>query len=285
MPSILRDLQYVLWTAPVVVLVCLAATMLRRKMAAALPGFFAFAVFQIVEQTAGLIFYWRSPVEYYYAYWVMVALDIALGFVVLHEVFGEIFRPFSGLRQFSGILFRWAAMVLALGAILLATSTASVLENRIFAVLLNLSRSLEVMQCGLVLLILLCCGYIGVTLRHRVFGVALGFGVIAAVDLIVITLLAQVGGRVAILVTFSKMAAYNVAVLLWFGYIRHGVADPEPAKQMAYAEPWDYALAAVFHPGIDAPALPLIEDVVERVWTKTNGKSNGKSGPPHHTDQ
>jgi hypothetical protein len=284
-PTTLRYVQYVLWIAPVTVFVCLVATVLRRKMVAALPVFFAFTVLQVVEQVLLLFFYHLSSLQYYYAYWTFAALDMAMGFAVLHEVFAEIFRPFSELRQFGAILFRWAALVLALGAALMATNSTPVYENRIFAVILNLSRSLEVMQCGLVLLILLCCGYIGVTLRHRIFGIALGFGVIAAVDLIAVTLLAQMGRPVGTFVVFTKMAAYNVAVLIWFGYIHGGRVQPEPAKRIAYAEPWDYALAAVLHPGIDAPALPLIEDVVERVWAQANGNSHGDEVRSQNTSQ
>jgi hypothetical protein len=281
----LRFVYYALWIAPVAVFVCLAAMMVRRRLQKEFPLFFAFVVFQIADFAVGFLTYHRSQQLYFYAYWTLAAVGIGLGFGVLHEIFVAVFRPFSDLREFGGVVFRWAAMVLAAAALLMAATSGSFPGWHVVAVILNVMRSVELMQCGLVLLMLLCSSYLGITLRHRIFGIALGFGMIAAVDLIVVAVLSNFGLQASTFVQISKMAAYNLSALLWMGYVYAGEAERRPSKQFMHAERWNFALATAMNPGADATSLPLIEDTVERVWKQTNGYSKNPKGPADGADQ
>ncbi|MBZ5510185.1 MAG: hypothetical protein LAN70_03345 [Acidobacteriia bacterium] len=278
---------YTLWITPAAGFVWLSAMMLRRKLQKELPLFFAFVVFQVVTFAVDFYAYNRSPSLYYfYAYWTTAGLGIAISFGVLYEVFTGVFRPFVGLREFGTIVFRWAALILALAAILLAASSRPVPgSTQLFTVIMNSMRSVELMQCGLVLLMLLCSSYLGITLRHRIFGIALGFGIIAAVDLIVVAVLSNFGLQAKTFVQVSKMLAYNLSALLWMGYVYAGEVERRPEKQLIYAERWNFALAAAMHPGNDAASLPRIEDTVERVWKQANGHSKKPKGPAHGADQ
>lgn len=279
-PMSLRYVYYALWIAPVAVFVCLAAMMLRRKLHKELPLFFAFVAIQVADFAIGFTAHQISQRDYFYAYWTMAALGTAISFGVLYEVFTGVFRPYAGLREFGGVLFRWAALVLALAAILLAADSRPMPgSTRVFATILNLMRSLELMQCGLVLLMLLCSSYLGITLRHRIFGIALGFGIIAAVDLIVVAVLSNFGLQAKTFVQISKMVAYNLSALLWMGYVYAGEVERRPEKQLIYAERWNFALAAAMNPGNDAASLPQIEDTVERVWKQANGRSKNPKDP------
>ena len=267
----LRLIYYALWIAPVPVFAYLASMMVGRKLHKELPLFFTFVAFQIADFAVGFVTYHRSQQLYFYAYWTLAAIGIGLGFAVLYEVFTAVFRPFADLREFGGVLFRWAALVLAAAALLMAATSGTFPGWHVFAVILNGVRSVEVMQCGLVLLMLLCSAYLGITIRHRIFGIALGFGVTAAVDLIVVAVFANFGMQSKIFFQLSKMVAYNVSALLWVGYVYAGELERQPTKQFSRAEGWNYALATAIHPGGDSPALPRIEDTVERVWKLANG--------------
>jgi hypothetical protein len=281
----LRILYYVLWIAPVPLFVCLAAMMVRRKLQKELPLFFAFVAFQIVDFAVGFLTYHRSQQQYFYAYWTLAAIEIGLGFGVLHEVFTAVFRPFADLRELGGVLFRWAALVLTAAALLMAASSGSLPGWRVVAVILNGVRSVEVMQCGLVLLMLLCSAYLGITLRHRIFGIALGFGVTAAVDLMVVAVFANFGPQSQTFFQLSKMAAYNLSALLWLGFVYAGEVQCRPTKLFSRAENWDYALATALRPGGNSPALPLIEDTVDRVWKQANGHSMNPKRASRSVDQ
>jgi hypothetical protein len=285
-PMSLRFFYYALWIAPAAVFLCLAAVMLRRKLHKELPLFFAFVAIQVADFAIMFTAHQMSQRDYFYAYWTLAALGIAISFGVLYEVFTGVFRPYAGLREFGSVLFRWAAMVLALAAILLAANSRPVPgSTRVFATIMNLMRSLELMQCGLVLLMLLCSSYLGITLRHRIFGIALGFGIIAAVDLIVVAVLSNFGLQAKTFVQISKMVAYNLSALLWMGYVYAGEVERRPEKQLIYAERWNFALAAAMHPGNDVASLPQIEDTVERVWKQANGRSKNPQSPSDGADQ
>lgn len=284
-PMSLRFVYYALWIAPVPIFVCLAAMMVRRKLQKEFPLFFAFVAFQIADIAVGFFTYHRSQQLYFYAYWTLAAVGIGLGFGVLHEIFIAVFRPFADLREFGGVLFRWAAMVLAAAALLLAANSGSFPGWHVVSVILNVMRSIEIMQCGLVLLLLLCSAYLGITLRHRIFGIALGFGVTAAMDLIAVAVFANFGSQSQTFFQLSRMAAYNLSALLWMGYVYAGESERRPSKQVSRAERWDYALAAALHPGSNSPSLPQIEDTVERVWKQANGHSKNPKGPAQGADQ
>jgi hypothetical protein len=277
----LRLIYYVLWIAPVPVFAYLASMMMRRKLHKELPLFFTFVAFQIADFAIGFFTYHRSQQLYFYAYWTLAAIGIGLGFGVLYEVFTAVFRPFADLRDFGSVLFRWAALVLSAAALLMAATSGTFPGTHVFAVILNGVRSVEVMQCGLVLLMLLCSSYLGITVHHRIFGIALGFGVTAAVDLIVVGVFANFGLQSWIFLQLTKMITYNLSALLWLGYVHSGELERQPTKQFSRAESWNYALAMAIHPGSDSPALPRIEDTVERVWKLANGHLRKPELPTH----
>jgi len=283
--SLLRFVYYALWIAPAGAFVCLAAMMLRRKLQKEVPVFFAFVVFQVADFAIGFFTYHRSQLLYFYAYWTLAAVGIVFGFGVLHEIFVGVFRPFADLRELGGVLFRWAAMVLGAAALLIAANSGPFPGWHVVAVILNVVRSVEIMQCGLVLLMLLCSAYLGITLRHRIFGIALGFGVTAAMDLIAVAVFANFGSHSQTFFQLSRMAACNLSALLWVGYVFAGEVERRPSKQFMHAERWNFALATAMRSGNDGVSLPLIEDTVERVWRQANGHSKNPNGPAHNSDQ
>ncbi len=276
----LRVLYYALWIAPVPVFAWMALVMFRRKMHREYPIFTLFAALQVAIFATDFYCYHRSLFAYFYSYYATSAVSLLLSFGVLYEIFGEVFRPFDDLRELGRVLFRWAAVVLTLAAILLVANGPRMAGSTpLFATIMNLMRSVEVMQCGLVLLMLLCSRYLGITIRHQIFGVALGFGIIAAVDLLVVVILADYGQQAARFVQVTKMLAFNSSAVLWLGYVYAGKVERKPTKRFAHAEQWNYALANAIHPGSNSPALPFIEHAVERVWKQANGH-NGDDVPP-----
>ncbi len=277
----LRYVYYGLWVAPALVFAFLTVVMLRRGLRKKYPFFFTYAVYQVLGFGIQFYTYHRSQLQYFYAYWTLAALSIALGLAVIYEVFTDVFRPFSELRDLGAVLFRWAALVLVLAAVLIMATSETAHLYRVFATVVTLERSIRVMQCGLVLLMLLCSSYLGLSARSRIFGISVGFGLIAATDLISLTVLAEFGKAVLNYVNLTKMAVYLGASLLWTAYM--ALPEPGRAGEMRFATPerWELGLVAATHGPDASPALPQIVDTVERVWRKTNGKST----TPSHADQ
>lgn len=187
----LRAIYYFLWIAPAVTFSLLTYVMARRKLRASYPYFFSYAIFQVISFGVQFSTYHSSNrYAYFFAYWTLAALSVGLGFMVIYEVFREVFRPFDGLRDLGKVLFRWAAAVLVVAAaiMVLINGGASRGTDIAFSSVMALERSVRIMQCGLVLLMILCAPYVGLKWRHRVFGIGAGFGVLAAIDLIAVAL-------------------------------------------------------------------------------------------------
>ncbi len=262
---------YTLWLLGPLLQTLLVLLMVRRKLRQEFPLFFSYTVFQVLSFVLKFTSYHRSQLEYFYVYWVTSALSLVFGFAVIYEIFQQVFRPYEALRQLGKVLFRWAVVVLALIAVVMAMSSPHAgSASLIMQAILTMERSMRVTQCGMVLFLFLFAGFLGVSARHHIFGIALGFGVFGAVDLLAITML-TLGAPNAASVSLMRSVAYNATVLLWAWYM----ARPEPARRPAryeVAERWNFALAGAQHGEEKLAYISSLESTVDRVLTRTNGK-------------
>ena len=265
---------YALWILPALAQVWVITIMLRRGLHKRLRVFFAYTAFQVGAFAIEFPLYHVWQLGYYYLYWVAAAISVTLGFAVMCEIFHEVFQPFVGLKDFSKVLFRWAALIPVLAAILMAAARPAIHPSPYLAVILTLERSVRVMQCGLVLLMMMCSGYLGITRRHHVFGISLGFGMIAAMDLLSITVLSIFGTHANKFFVLAKLITYFAAVSVWSAYLLRPEPARTPVHSLARADQWDFALAGVSHPDTHAPAVQLIESAVDRVLQKANGEKH-----------
>lgn len=281
----MRYVIYLLWVMPPIALTFLAAMMFRRKLSARYPFFYSYIVFQILDFAAQFAVYHLWPSQYYYEYLTGSVLSICLSFAVIYELFIQVFEPFDGLRDLGGVLFRWAAVILVLAAVLMAITSSGLPQVSLkAAILLGFERSVRVMQCGIVLLMVLCAPCVGLTRKHRIFGIATGFGIMAAVNLISAALVARIGvsQSTSTSISIAHMLAFCGAVGIWTMYLLR----PEPARgpvlQIAPSERWNFALSVTMHPEATAPSLPLIMGAVDRTFERLQTPS---SAGPTHADQ
>src|SRR5271165_4497653 len=185
-PMHLRLIDYVLWfSAPTIQLGVLVA-MYRRGVQRDYPYFFNYTILQVLGEPILFVMQRHSYTLYYYSYWVSIALSALVSFAVLYEIFQNAFRPYEALRDLSVILFRWSALVIFLVAGMWAVTSSHPAQNgSITNAILLAARSVRLMQCGLVFFLLLFSEYLGISRRNLLFGVALGFGLFAAVNMLV----------------------------------------------------------------------------------------------------
>jgi hypothetical protein len=266
---------YAFWIAPIPILILLVATMTRRNLRRDFPVFFSYAIFQIASGALLLSLQW-SYKAYFCTYWLTSAAGVVLGFAVMREIFANLFRPYDALRDLGSVLFRWAAVVLVMVALVTAASGASNKMSGLIMAIFALERSVRVMQCGLVLFMLLFSAHLGISSKHHVFGISLGFGVFAAVELMIVTLYA-LGTHESVGLNLLKAMTYTIATVIWAYYM----LSPEPERitdnVRAQSERWNLALASVRDPEYNF--LPMVESVVERVL------SNRHIDLDHHSDR
>jgi hypothetical protein len=263
---------YALWFAHPALQAALAGIMLWRKLHRTFPMFFSYVIFQIVV-FAGL-FPLRDPRFYpsfYYLYWGTTAVSVILGFRVIHEVFLDVFRPYHTLRDLGSVLFKWAGLVMLLVAGVVAASTASATEDRIPAAIMTLQRSVRVVQCGLILFLLVFSRYLGTNWRQKSFGIALGFGGFASIELSLVALNASTSNVFnQTLSSFINMAAFDATILVWMGYMLVTSPAREPATHMLRPQRWEDGLTAIQHPQSPDSLIPMFESMVDRALSRTN---------------
>ena len=229
----LSSTDYLLWITGAVLLVLTFAAVLRRKLVNNYPVFFAYAAFQVLS--TGLRFGINQLVQhhrmvyadYFYAYWTTQAISIVLGFAVIYEIYCGIFQQYDALQRMGGILFALAGIALLSLAVWTATSVPAAGHPGIVNALLLLERSVRGMQGGLVLFLFLAALYLGLPWQDYRFGIALGFGVFASIELVAIAIRSQVGASVAAACSQINSAAYSSGVMIWLCYL----LAPQPAPQ------------------------------------------------------
>ena len=182
----IRILYYALWLAHPVLQTAIAIAMLRRGQHREFKYFFAYVVTQIV--TFAVVFpTWRYfSSAYFYVSWISYAISVALGFKVIHEAFLDVFRPFHTLRDLGTVLFKWAGLVMLLVAGVVSVSTNSSDTAPWVQAIITAQRCVRIIQVGMVLFLLFFARYLGVSRRQHSFGIALGFGTFAFVELTLI---------------------------------------------------------------------------------------------------
>lgn len=265
-------LAYVSWLAGPAGQITLLVLMFRSGWHRTFPRFFSYVLFQLAKTGCLFVIYRFFPGElgenYFDAYWTGNAVSVLFAVAVMDEILHQLFVEYGGIQTMASTIFRWACGLLVLVSIVGAISGYEGSADRVTAAILSFERSLRLMQCGLFLLIMLLCR----TLRHcwkqPVFGVALGFGVFASIELILITLATFYGNSGQEMLSLTKSLAYNGVTLIWIAYLRR---EPEkvPVLEMApRGNTFNLALATPEPVAGDASFLSMVEQAVDRVLSR-----------------
>ena len=236
--------QTVIWLAAQALQLAILVAMYRRRIQNSYPAFFYYIILQVLSDPFLTLAQSRWPFTYYYVYWVTECLSVGLSLFVLQEVFRDAFRPFEALRDLSAILFRWAALVLLLVAGMSAVTTSSTSHmDALTGTIMMVDRNVQVMLCGLVFFLLMFTEYLGISRRHVMFGVGVGFGFFSSVHMLVTTAMTHPTVLHRATLSAINSGAYVIACLIWLAYVAHPktvVAD-EPLLE-ARPKEWNEAL-------------------------------------------
>src|SRR6266516_4782727 len=184
----MKLVYYAIWIMHPVLQVGIATLMLRRGLFRAFKFFFAYILTQLL--TFAVVFpayVWHSYSALFYLYWSCNAVSVTFGFLVIHEIFVDVFRRFHTLRDLGTVLFKWAGLVMLLVAGVVSVSTNSSQIAPWMQAIITSQRCVRIIQVGMVLFLLFFAHYVGVSRRQHSFGIALGFGSFAVIELILIS--------------------------------------------------------------------------------------------------
>lgn len=261
--------MYVSWLVGPALQLTLLGFMLRRRLHLVFPRFFSYILFQIIKSGILFVIYRCFDANYFDAYWTGNAVSVLLAATVMDEILHHLFQQYGGIQNLGSIIFRWACGLLILLSIVNAFSTQQTTAERVVSAVLSFDRSVRVMQCGLFLLLMLLSRFLRNCWRHHVFGIALGFGVFASVELILVSLVMHYGDVSSATVSLAKSAAYNAVTILWIFYLRRQ-SEPMPALEMApQLNALNMALIAS-NPAREHSFLSMVEEAVDRVLSRNS---------------
>jgi hypothetical protein len=217
-------LWHYLWVAPNVLLFVLAFLIWRNGLRKAFPAFFAFALFSSLGQfalytadvapTVSAENFWRVD-------WGTLLIEGLLKFVLIGEVFAQIFGSYPSLARLGTLLIRAVGIILVLTSALAAAYAPQDSHFGIISGAHLLDQTIYLIESGLLVFIFLFAAYFRLKPTHLVFGIALGLAISACVHLATWGIAAN-GGLPAsrrVVLAFLNMATYHVCVLIWFYYL------------------------------------------------------------------
>jgi hypothetical protein len=264
----IRILYYALWIAHPVIQSGILGLMIWRGIHRKFPFFFGYIITQLVSFAVVFSAYWHSYDAGFYLYWGCQAVSVAFGFGVIHEVFVDVFRSFHTLRDLGTVLFKWAGLVMLLVAGVVSVSTNSSQVAPWMQAIITAQRCTRIIQVGMVLFLLFFAQYMGVSRRQHSFGIALGFGSFAVVELILIA--SWVGNHLGNpWMSMVNMTAYNASLLVWFGYCTMKSPARETSQSLLRPQRWEQSLSDAHHPLPADSLIPMFEGMVDRALSRT----------------
>src|SRR5919197_3759776 len=218
-PAMMNWLMYLSWATGPVLETVLLGCMVHRKLHRVFPRFFSYVVFQILKSALLFLTYRFNEEAYFDAYWTGSAISVMLAVTVMDEILRHVFKEYGGAQNLGAVIFRWACGLLLLLAIVTAITGQQGSADRVVAVVLTFDRSVRVMQCGLFCLLMRLCRVLKNCWRQQVFGIALGFGIFASIEMILVSVAINYGGSAGQMISLVKSLAYNVVTLLWIAYL------------------------------------------------------------------
>jgi len=258
-----------LWCAQPILQSVVAVILWHRKMHKQFPVFFLFLLVQVANFAVIFPLWFVGDFKMYFVFfWLGEAANAVLGFKVIHEIFLDVFRPYHTLKDLGTLLFKWAGVVMLLVSVVVAFSNSFDQSPLVHAVT-TLQRSVRIVQLGLILFLLLFSRFLGVSRKQVSFGISLGFGLFAGVELMLMAL--NSGGFVMQgNLNLVNMATLILAILVWCGYSLSRKAVRVAAVNHLQTQRWEQGLADLQQPVLSDSLIPMFEGMVERAFSRSS---------------
>ena len=268
---------YGLWMLHPLLEAAIAVFMVHRRLLRDYRFFFGYVITQLVSFAIVFPAYvWRGYPAMFYLYWGTSAVTVTLGFLVIHEVFVEVFRFFHTLRDLGTVLFKWAGLVMLLVAAVVSISTNSSQNVPWMQAIVTSQRCVRIVQVGMIMFLLFFAQYLGVSWKQHSFGIALGFGSFAVIELILIS--SFVGDHLSgTWVSIINMVAYNSSLAVWLGYVAVKRPARDVSRSLLQTQRWEQSISDIHHPLPADSLIPMFEGMVDRALSKAPAFSS--AGP------
>ncbi len=254
----------------------------RRKQHLRFPAMGSYLALRVFSMPVQILLFvernrsYNWSMTYFFTFWGLYIVSTGLLFFVCIEIFRSALSAFSGLMKFGLIIFRWTIVVSAV----VTLSTVPILHRGwgfIPDIANALMHSVSLLELCLLAFLCLCMNALKLSVRDLAFGLALGFGAMAANDFVT-TLLISHNTPLTAPIQF----AYEGVILLGLGIWVTYCALPEPVRRPVVMPAnstvyrWNEIASALGHTGtqvaVQQPAnsffLSDVEKVVDKVLNR-----------------
>jgi hypothetical protein len=246
----LYNIAITIWLATVAAQICVAVILMRKRLYRECPMFAAYTAVHLAR--AGVLlalhFSGRSN-EYFYVFWAMEPITEALAFGVIYELFSNLLKPYEGILEVSRLLWNWCLAILFLLAVGYSAYANAEGKMPYIAGMLAFEQGVHIVQAGLIIFLFLFSSALAITWRDQAFGIALGFGINASVDLAVSATLVFRGPTAGDIYVILRPLSYLCTTILWTAYL----ISASPVRRTALLpadtnlERWNKAVLRVIH--------------------------------------
>lgn len=262
----------------------LAILFWRRKLQRRFPAMGAYLALRVISAPIlALLLYelQQSHTQmqyqaYFFVSWgVYIASAVALFFINI-EIFRASLSSFPGLMKFGIIIFRWAVLV----SVLVTFSTLTISHHGLMIIpdiALGLMHSVSILELCLLAFLCLSMNALRLSIRDMAFGIALGFGMMAANDFVAASVISH-----STSLTSPMQFVYESVILFALGTWVTYCVIPEPALKPVVMPAnstvyrWNEIASALGHTGtqvaVQQPAnsffLTDVEKVVDKVLNR-----------------
>ncbi|MGA8153640.1 MAG: hypothetical protein WB952_22010 [Terriglobales bacterium] len=222
----LYSLVRYLWAARFLLHAGLLAWMIVRRFYRDFPIFVLYTGEKVLQASILQAIRYSSPFDgrlYFMVFTVGSLLRWVLSFAVIYEIFKRAFRDYPALCNLGTNLFRGTTVFFLLIGVGLAWLKPADELRMVVSKVDLIEQTVCLVQCGLVVVLLFCAKKVGLSLQSRTFGIALGFGILASVNLATFAIRSRFESPQASpttdLLTLITMAAALCSVAVWTAYV------------------------------------------------------------------
>jgi len=185
----------------------------------------------------------------------------------MDEILQHLLKQYGGIQKLASVIFRWACGLLILLSIVNAFSTHQASADRVVSAVLAFDRSERVMQCGLCILLLILCRFLRNCWRQHVFGIALGFGIFACIEMVLVSVVMYFGDGPAAIVSLIKSSAYNAVTVLWIVYLKRQVESTLEIEEVDRLRALNVVLVGSTE-AADPGFISMVEQMADRILSR-----------------
>ncbi|MCU1308346.1 MAG: hypothetical protein JWN45_3041 [Acidobacteriaceae bacterium] len=212
--------QYAIWVLSPLLLLATAYVMHRQRQVREFPAFLAYLIWVALISYFQLALHLFKSQLHFYSYWITQGIAIGLSFVVLYEVFRFVLT--SGTLPVNKSTFMLInAVLLVIAAVIALVFQGADTDKTIYTIMV-FTRTVRIVQVGLMLILVVLSISFGFYWSSQAFGITLGFGSYAAVELVNNTVRAMLGPQGNSIWSQVSVLSFQCAACIWLAYAAKG---------------------------------------------------------------